>query len=567
LGLIVFLVYALDLLHVHFVGSKGGNDMSVRNYKIGSRLLAGFAVLGLILLLQGSLSLVTMSHMRAVSTEIEENTIPSLESLAALNLSMMRGRIYAYRLLLAETEAQKSDYEKALMQVKAELERSEKSYEALLSTAEERSVYQQLVAAQQGYFNGQKSLLQSLADGNKADAIRISTEDMSGYADQMTQSLLKLAQLNREYGEQLTAASNEEYGISQILVITAIAFGVFISIVIALWMTRSITTPMIEAVVVAETVASGDLTQKITVTGEDEASRLMAALLKMQHNLRDAMSHISNSSNQLASAAEELNSVTEDSSRGLQQQNDEIQQAATAITQMSSAVDEVAQTAVHTSEQSTESAKMAVQGQQQVDETVTAIRDMNQDVALTSELIQGLAVQSQDIGKVLDVIRAIAEQTNLLALNAAIEAARAGDAGRGFAVVADEVRALAHRTQTSTREIEEMIAKIRSGTGDAVNAMKHSSEKAGYALTVAQAAGEALTIITQRINKISDSNLVIASAAEEQAKVAREIDRNIVNISDLAAQTAAGANQTSASAHELSRLAVDLNSLVTRFKV
>ncbi|EGM77375.1 methyl-accepting chemotaxis protein [Rheinheimera sp. A13L] len=541
--------------------------MSVRNYKIGSRLLAGFAVLGLILLLQGSLSLVTMSHMRAVSTEIEENTIPSLESLAALNLSMMRGRIYTYRLLLAETEAQKSDYEKALVQVKSELENYEKSYEALLSTAEERGVYQQLIAAQQGYFNGQKSLLQSLADGNRADAIRISTEDMSGYADQMTQSLLKLAQLNREYGEQLTAASNEEYGISQILVIMAIAFGVLISIVIALWMTRSITAPMTEAVVVAETVASGDLTQKIMVTGEDEASRLMAALLKMQHNLRDAMSHISNSSNQLASASEELNSVTEDSSRGLQQQNDEIQQAATAITQMSSAVDEVAQTAVQTSEQSTESAKMAVQGQRQVDETVIAIRDMNQDVALTSELIQGLAVQSQDIGKVLDVIRAIAEQTNLLALNAAIEAARAGDAGRGFAVVADEVRALAHRTQTSTREIEEMIAKIRSGTGDAVNAMKHSSEKAGYALTVAQAAGEALTIITQRINKISDSNLVIASAAEEQAKVAREIDRNIVNISDLAAQTAAGANQTSASAHELSRLAVDLNSLVTRFKV
>jgi len=324
---------------------------------------------------------------------------------------------------------------------------------------------------------------------------------------------------------------------------------------------------MTDAVSVAETVAAGDLTQKIAVSGDDEASRLMAALQKMQQNLRDAMSHISNSSDQLASAAEELNSVTEDSSRGLQQQNDEIQQAATAITEMSSAVDEVAQTAVQTSEQSTESAKMAVQGQQQVDETVKAIRDMNQDVAVTSELIQGLAVQSQDIGKVLDVIRAIAEQTNLLALNAAIEAARAGDAGRGFAVVADEVRALAHRTQTSTREIEEMIAKIRSGTGDAVSAMKHSSDKAGYALTVAQAAGETLTIITQRINKISDSNLVIASAAEEQAKVAREIDRNIVNISDLAAQTAAGANQTSASAHELSRLAVDLNALVTRFKV
>jgi len=541
--------------------------MLLRNYKIGARLLAGFAVLGLLVLLQGSMALMNMAQMRDVSQEIENDTIPSLDSLAALNLSMMRVRIFTFRLMLAETDTQKADYQASLTKVRTELTDYQQQYEKLMSIDEERSVYQQFSSAQTDYFEAQNRLLKALDAGNKVEAIRISNEELSGHSDKMTKALVQLAQINRDYSKEQTDLSAENYATSKILVIAAIVIGIVVSIFIALWMTRSITTPMTEAVGVAETVASGDLTQKISLSGEDEASRLMAALQKMQQSLRDAMSHISNSSDQLASAAEELNSVTEDSSRGLQQQNDEIQQAATAITEMSSAVDEVAQTAVQTSEQSTESAKLAVQGQQQVDETVKAIRDMNQDVALTSDLIQGLAVQSQDIGKVLDVIRAIAEQTNLLALNAAIEAARAGDAGRGFAVVADEVRALAHRTQTSTREIEEMIAKIRGGTGDAVNAMKHSSEKAGYALTVAQAAGEALTIITQRINKISDSNLVIASAAEEQAKVAREIDRNIVNISDLATQTAAGANQTSASAHELSRLAVDLNALVTRFKV
>jgi methyl-accepting chemotaxis protein len=541
--------------------------MFLRNYNIGARLLAGFAVLGLLVVLQGSMALMNMAQMRTVSDEIEGNTIPTLDTLAALNLDMMRVRIFTFRLMLAETEQQKTDYQAALAKVRADVAVHQQKYGTLISIEGEREVYQQFVAAQESYFASQARLLQALDSGNKTEATRISHEELTGHSDKMTKALMQLAQINREHSTQQTALSTENYETSKIFVILAILVGISISIFIALWMTRSITAPMNEAVTVAETVASGDLTQKIAVSGGDEASRLMAALQKMQQNLRDAMSHISNYSDQLASAAEELNSVTEDSSRGLQQQNDEIQQAATAITEMSSAVDEVAQTAVQTSEQSTESAKMAVQGQQQVDETVKAIRDMNQDVALTSDLIQGLAVQSQDIGKVLDVIRAIAEQTNLLALNAAIEAARAGDAGRGFAVVADEVRALAHRTQTSTREIEEMIAKIRSGTGDAVSAMKHSSDKAGHALTVAQAAGEALSIITQRINKISDSNLVIASAAEEQAKVAREIDRNIVNISDLAAQTAAGANQTSASAHELSRLAVDLNALVTRFKV
>jgi methyl-accepting chemotaxis protein len=173
----------------------------------------------------------------------------------------------------------------------------------------------------------------------------------------------------------------------------------------------------------------------------------------------------------------------------------------------------------------------------------------------------------REISKVLDVIRSIAEQTNLLALNAAIEAARAGDAGRGFAVVADEVRALAHRTQQSTQEIEQMIGGIQSGTDQAVGAMHSSNGRARSTLEVAQAAGTALEQIAQAIASINERNLVIASASEEQAQVAREVDRNLVNIRDLSLQSSAGANQTSAASQELSRLAVDLNSLVARFKV
>ncbi|WP_241527067.1 methyl-accepting chemotaxis protein, partial [Pseudomonas sp. BIOMIG1N] len=206
-------------------------------------------------------------------------------------------------------------------------------------------------------------------------------------------------------------------------------------------------------------------------------------------------------------------------------------------------------------------------GREQVQHTVDSIGQLAQDVTQTCERVEHLAVDVRNIGQVLEVIRSIAEQTNLLALNAAIEAARAGDAGRGFAVVADEVRALAHRTQQSTQEIESMINTIEEGTEGAVSAMRTSNERAHLTLEAARASGLALDQITYAITSINERNLVIASASEEQAQVAREVDRNLINIRDLSTQTSAGANQSNAASQELSRLAVDLNTLVTQFKL
>ncbi|MFJ5282687.1 methyl-accepting chemotaxis protein [Pseudomonas sp. NPDC088429] len=287
----------------------------------------------------------------------------------------------------------------------------------------------------------------------------------------------------------------------------------------------------------------------------------------MQTNLRKTIEQIAGSATQLGAAAEELSAVTEEASRGLQQQNNEIEQAATAVNEMTAAVEEVARNAVSTSEASNQSTQAAREGRDQVVKTVDAIQTMTHDVQNTAHMIEGLATQGRDIGKVLDVIRAIAEQTNLLALNAAIEAARAGEAGRGFAVVADEVRALAHRTAQSTQEIEKMVAGIQNGTGEAVSSMQQSNQRTQSTLEMARAAGVALEQITQSIHQINERNLVIASASEEQAQVSREVDRNLVNIRDLATQSAAGANQTSAATHELSRLAVDLNAMVARFVI
>ncbi len=541
--------------------------MWMRQFKISSRLIAAFAALALLLTFQGIMSLSAMSKMRDTSKELETNIIPSISTLAELNLNVMRARVFTFRILLEDTEAHRTENAQILRKVRQDIEAAQKQYEPLISMAQERTVYNEFSDSLQEYLRDQDDMLLKLQTNDKAAALNIVNQNMAEHADKMTKQLIQLSALNSEFAAEQQKADEVAYQNNKVFTIVIIAISLIAAILIAMSMTRSIVSPLEQAVKLSDQVSAGDLTQRIESQGQDEVALMMQALSRMQQNLRETLSHIANSSNQLASASEELNSVTEDASRGIAQQNDEIQQAATAITEMSSAIDEVANTAVQTSEASAESAQSAAQGKQQVEQTVRAILEMNEDIAQSAQVIQTLASQAQDIGKVLDVIRAIAEQTNLLALNAAIEAARAGDAGRGFAVVADEVRALAHRTQLSTREIEEMIHKIQQGTGSAVESMQHSGQKADQALSVARLAGDALNTIYQQINVMNDSNLVIASAAEEQAKVAREVDRNIINISDLAQQTAAGAHQTSASAHELSRLAVDLNNLLTKFKV
>ncbi|WP_444547577.1 methyl-accepting chemotaxis protein [Pseudomonas syringae] len=287
----------------------------------------------------------------------------------------------------------------------------------------------------------------------------------------------------------------------------------------------------------------------------------------MQDSLKSTIHQIADASNQLASAAEELNAVTEDGSRGLIRQNDEIQQAATAVTEMTSAVEEVARNAISTSEASKMASSQASNGLGQARNAVEAVNSATTEIQSSTTIVEDLAVQVRNIGKVLDVIRGIAEQTNLLALNAAIEAARAGEQGRGFAVVADEVRALAARTQTSTGEIEGMISAVQSRADEAVVAMGKSQSLVSNTQLLARSTGDSLELIADGIAQINERNLVIASACEEQAHVAREVDRNLVNIQDLSTQSAAGAHQTTASTQDLSRLAISFKDLVGRFRL
>ena len=541
--------------------------MSLRNMNIAPRAFLGFAMIGALMLILGIFALSQMSEIRSAGEEITQNNVPSIRALDKLVEHSVRLRVLSFRLLINRDSATQEKTIDLITKRDQMFEETQASYVKLIDGDEEKATYNQLVPLISQY-RQLESRMFSLSRANQVEELsNLLNRELQENSDQMGAALTKLVEINAGQLADNDNHGGEQYNVAFKMVVGVLIVATILTLFFAWLLTNSITQPIALALEAAEGIAEGNLTRPIKVEGKDEAGRLLAAMLKMQEKLRDTLHRISGSATQLASAAEQLNNVTDESARGLSQQNKEIEQAATAVNQMTSAVEEVARNAVSTSDASKSATTSASDGRELVMETVGAIERMSGDVQSTAELIGNLANESRDIGKVLDVIRGLADQTNLLALNAAIEAARAGEAGRGFAVVADEVRALAHRTQQSTSEIERMIGSIQGGTDKAVDSMRNSTERAESTLSIAKGAGIALDTINQAISQINERNLVIASAAEEQAQVAREVDRNLVNIRDLSVQSATGASQTSAASTELSRLAVDLNSMVSRFKV
>ncbi|CAI8915649.1 methyl-accepting chemotaxis protein [Pseudomonas sp. IT-P100] len=541
--------------------------MPIRNMRIGLRASLSFAVLASLLVLVGLFGLGQMATLRESAAVIEESWMPSIESIhdSAANIATLR--LESLRLIANSQSAVREKSKGILSAQRQELLKRLDDHKTMLSSDQERVMLDSLNAAVAKYLAILDQILAQIDAGQNDQAYARLNNELAPQGSVLDKSLEAMISFNQQGADTAADAAALMYQRAQWVVGAIIVAALFATLLLAWLLTRSITAPINQALNVARRIASGDLSAPIDISGKDEAAQLLNALDEMQGNLRTTIRGISDSARQLASAAEEMSSVMEESTRGLQQQNDQIEMAATAVTEMSTAVDEVAANAVSSAEASQASNEDSKHGHVQVSETINSIQGLVSEVLSASEQAEGLAVQAQDISKVLEVIRAIAGQTNLLALNAAIEAARAGEAGRGFAVVADEVRSLAQRTQNSTEEIELMINNIQQGTGATVIALQSSAEHASQTLRRANGAGQALEKITASISQINERNLVIASAAEQQALVAREVDQNLVNIRDLSTQTAAGATQTSAASQELSRLAVDLNGLVTRFQL
>lgn len=542
--------------------------MNFKNLGISTKATLCFGSITAILIFLGVFAYVQLSHLRAAGQQLAENALPSTQTIDDIQISLLNARLESIRMLANSTNVAGKSAAEAKVQHSVQIleERSDYYRKNLMAGEKDREQFEAADQAMKIYIAG-LAQLSKLDLSEHEQALIFANSTQADNASSFQEKLNVIRQFNAEQAKALGVEADVVYNESVNVLVTIVVVSLLLTIVLAIALTRSIVKPVGDSLRLAEEIASGDLTRRLEITGTDEVSRLMVALNLMSKNLQDTVLEISEASIRLSSAAVEMTSITEAADRHLQQQNSEIEQAATAVTEMTSAVEEVARNATSTSQAAQESSEAAKLGNLRVSETLSAVETLTELVESSASQVTELAGQAEDISQVVGVIRSIAEQTNLLALNAAIEAARAGEQGRGFAVVADEVRALAHRTQISTLEIEKMITAIQSGSSTTVESIRRSTEEVYNTKRTAEGAGQSLRQITDSVLQINERNLQIAVASEQQAHVARDVDRSLLSIRSLAIQSSEGANQTIKASNELSRLAVNLNHLVQKFKV
>ncbi len=343
---------------------------------------------------------------------------------------------------------------------------------------------------------------------------------------------------------------------------------ILVSLIVISWLIiLSIVKPLRQIVTTMTQVAKGDVTIRVDVNSQDEMGILAKEINTMLDSFQALLKTVSQSLTTLNVSADELAVIANQTNTGVQKQMCDVESVVSAVEQMTLAVKEVEASTAHASEATSETNNVVREASYLINETLDSINQVSNQVEHAVKVVNELEAGSSEIGEVLNVISGISEQTNLLALNAAIEAARAGEAGRGFAVVADEVRSLAHSTKNSTIEIQKMIEKLQSLAKSAALAMEQGRETARESVAAAGKTGDNLNLVVKQVERVNDMNHQIASSTTEQAAVAEDVARAMVNISVISTQTGEGSQETLANSSKVKQLADEVTKQISAFKV
>ena len=329
----------------------------------------------------------------------------------------------------------------------------------------------------------------------------------------------------------------------------------------------SIRTPLVRAVGYLETMAQGDLTQYIAVNRNNEISTMLKALVKLQGSMRDIITGIQSTAEQLTSASGELSSSSSKIAQGTEHASSQSDSVSSAVGEMAAVSNDIALSCQKMADRAGSTSSATRKGEETIAHMAAMMGEIERMVVGTMDEVKALGTNSERIGDIVVAIEDIADQTNLLALNAAIEAARAGDQGRGFAVVADEVRRLAERTTSSTREIQSIIGALQGDVKNVVGSMERSAGSVRTGTEDVQHSSRAIGSIKEQIGPLLEYVSQVATAAEEQSATSANITESMRQITGVVHDAATGAHHSEQAAAELARSAQDLKAVVGRFRL
>ncbi|MBL0485092.1 methyl-accepting chemotaxis protein [Aeromonas caviae] len=548
--------------------------MLAGNLTIKTQLILAVTVPCLALLLVGAASLRSMDNIRQQAEELFQNTATPMRAMAEVASRIPRMRVGIDMMLLQDTSLRdekgvltrvKETREEDIPEMRQAMEQAVKAQVDPDARARAQTLLDQFTRVEREELT---PMLQALSD-NKMDEARAIYRDrysqsygvMRKGANELLDGLIGQAQHRNDLSE-----NSYDSGRTQMIAIIAIAIAIslLVSTLILIGLRRRVSFLQSHIGEVARHLA---LDSRASLTGKDELAEIAHSFNQFVTRIHGAIVQVASNSRQLAATANEVAAKAQLTQHNCTAQRDRTVQVATAIHEMGATVTEIAGNASLAADVAKQANEQADAGAQVVAQARHGIVGLSGEIEQVAGVIESLASQTDSIGSILDTIRSISEQTNLLALNAAIEAARAGEQGRGFAVVADEVRNLASRSAASTAEIQGMINSLQEQSARAVSAMAQGRNQSLRVVTQADEANGALDQITGHITQISDMNIQVATATEEQSSVVGELNRNVEDINQLTMETADIAHHLTESSRNLQHLSGELDKLVGNFRL